>query len=381
MPNKVNQPLSACIWCRVIDNFGDAGIAWRLARSLKREYGWNCRLVIDNLPTLAAFAPRVNPHRDRQLSDGIEVLNWTDAAAADVASHLPDIFIEAFSCFVPECCENAIGKAVAAGRKIAVYDLDYLTAEDYASTNQGLPSPHPRFGYPKTFWFPGFTSSSGGLLRERDLLQDIDAFTANDNRKVFLSFLGARPDAAFSLVFFTYPTNPIRALAQALATDPRPVQLLACAGEASRQMKECLSALRCPQVSVVDIPMLSQDDFDRLLWSADACLVRGEDSTLRAQWAGKPLLWTLYPQEGGTHLVKLAAFAKLYEKELVPEAARAWLAAEESLNNGQFTNADWSRWRDALPALQKGALAWRTALARQTTLTQRLTQNAIKQLK
>lgn len=378
---KTNQPLSACIWCRVIDNFGDAGIAWRLARSLKREYGWSCRLIIDNLATLSAFAPSVEPHEERQIADGIEVMNWTDEAAADVAHRLPDVFIEAFSCFAPECCEKAIGEAFAAGRKIAVYDLDYLTAEEYASTNQGLPSPHPRFGYPKTFWFPGFTAASGGLLREKDLMERMARFSEQKEKKQFLSALGADPDAPFSLVFFTYPTNPVAALAEALCADPRPVELLACHGEASRELKKLLSTRSCPQVRVVDVPMLSQDDFDRLLWSADACLVRGEDSTLRAQWAGKPLLWTLYPQEGGTHLIKLSAFAKLYEKELTPSAAKAWRCLEEALNSGQLINCAWSQWRDALCDLKKGALAWRSHLLGQTTLTQRLAQNAIMQLK
>lgn len=381
MPKENRKPLTACIWCRVIDNFGDAGIAWRLARSLKREYNWNCHLIIDRLATLAAFVPAVDPSKDTQEVEGITVLNWTDAAAQKIAAHLPDVFIEAFSCFVPECCEAAIGEAFAQGRKIAVYDLDYLTAEDYASDNQGLPSPHPRFGYPKTFWFPGFTPASGGLLREHDLFAEQEEFAHTGGREKVLSSLGADPTAPFTLAFFTYPTNPIEAIAQAMAADSRPLQLLLCAGEASQNLKAALSRLTCPQIRTVDVPMLAQTDFDRLLWSVDAALVRGEDSTLRAQWAGEPLLWTLYPQDENTHLTKLAAFEKLYGKELTPAAALAWEQLEEEINNHQCSASSWQAWRSNYPQLSVGAQNWRRDLGSQTSLTQRLAQNAADQLK
>jgi hypothetical protein len=36
--------------------------------------------------------------------------------------------------------------------------------------------------------------------------------------------------------------------------------------------------------------------------------VRGEDSVVRAIWAGKPLLWQIYPQHDDAHIDKLNAF-------------------------------------------------------------------------
>ena len=67
--------------------------------------------------------------------------------------------------------------------------------------------------------------------------------------------------------------------------------------------------------------MVAQDVFDDVLLSCDAALIRGEDSVLRAQLAGIPMIWTLYPQQEDTHLTKLAAFASLYTQAL-PQTAR-----------------------------------------------------------
>lgn len=49
-------------------------------------------------------------------------------------------------------------------------------------------------------------------------------------------------------------------------------------------------------------------------------LVRGEDSLVRALWAGKPLVWHIYPQDDDAHVAKLSAFLD-------------WLQAPASLCN------------------------------------------------
>jgi uncharacterized repeat protein (TIGR03837 family) len=53
---------------------------------------------------------------------------------------------------------------------------------------------------------------------------------------------------------------------------------------------------------------MPQAEFDHLLWACDLNFVRGEDSLVRALWAGKPFIWHIYPQDDGAHLVKLGAF-------------------------------------------------------------------------
>jgi hypothetical protein len=38
--------------------------------------------------------------------------------------------------------------------------------------------------------------------------------------------------------------------------------------------------------------------------------VRGEDSVIRALWAGKPFVWQIYPQDDEAHHIKLHAFCE-----------------------------------------------------------------------
>jgi hypothetical protein len=40
------------IFCRVIDNYGDIGVCWRLARQLANEYPYQIRLWVDELAAL-----------------------------------------------------------------------------------------------------------------------------------------------------------------------------------------------------------------------------------------------------------------------------------------------------------------------------------------
>lgn len=127
--------------------------------------------------------------------------------------------------------------------------------------------------------------------------------------------------------------------------------------------------------------MVAQDIFDDVLLSCDAALIRGEDSVLRAQLAGIPMIWTLYPQQEDTHLTKLAAFASLYAQSLPQTARRAWLEIEDYVNNGQVHEDVWKKWRDCFAALQSGATDWKKTLFSLPTLAESISKLAEKKLK
>ena len=65
---------------------------------------------------------------------------------------------------------------------------------------------------------------------------------------------------------------------------------------------------------------LTQHDFDHLLWACDLNFVRGEDSLVRALWAGQPFVWQIYPQHDDAHHAKLEAFLDWLE---APASLRA----------------------------------------------------------
>ena len=149
------------IFCSVVDNLGDAGVCWRLARQLAGEHGWKVRLWIDDLHPLSKLHPGIVPGLERQQADGVEVRRWSKTFAGATPAQ---VVIEAFACDLPP----RFIEAMAARPKPPLWiNLEYLSAEHWVRGCHGLPSPQPPVR--KYFFFPGFVPGTGGLLREAAL--------------------------------------------------------------------------------------------------------------------------------------------------------------------------------------------------------------------
>lgn len=309
--------MQADIFCRVVDNYGDIGVCWRLARRLAHGRGWEVRLWVDDLASFARIQPGIDATAARQAFQDIDIVRWTDTPDPTLAAR--DVVIEAFACDPPEAFLASMRQ-----RHPAWINLEYLSAEAWVESCHGLPSQRPD-GLVKHFFFPGFTSATGGLLREPGLTAERDAFQADaEAQAAFLRGLGVaeplvsqRRDGARTVSLFCYPSAPIDGLAQALAADARPALLLAPEGVAPGLEAACA---RPGGPAVARLPFVAQPDFDRVLWCADLNLVRGEDSFVRAAWAARPLVWQIYPQEENVHLEKLDAWLARYP---APETAAA----------------------------------------------------------
>lgn len=334
------------VFCRVVDNLGDIGVCWRLARRLA-SLGQTVRLWSDDAGALAWMAPRGAP--------GVSVLPWREPQAGDAPG---DVVVEAFGCDPPAGFVARMARAAPAPVWI---NLEYLSAEAYVERCHMLPSPQlagPGKGLVKWFFYPGFTAATGGLLFEEGLSAQRERFDAAG----WLAGLGigALPGAQrVSLFCHEQP-----ALADWLAHwRCAPTQLLVTPGPAARQVAGALacegapgSTLRRDALQAHFLPWLAQPEFDHLLWSCDLNLVRGEDSPVRALWAARPFLWQLYAQPGRAHAAKLEAFLDLYL-----HGAEAALAQGLRRRFAQWNGL--ATWPQA-PALQPGdAAAWR-ALAR-----------------
>ena len=189
------------MFCRVIDNYGDAGVSWRLAQMLAKEYNWAVRLIIDDAAVLSAIVPTAQTKATPAVPGQVVVSDWlddsTDTPFASWSGQAADVVIELFSCRLPDVYEAAIAKRVESS-PCAVFALDYLTAEKYAEEGNGLPSPHPRYGYDKTFLFPGFSDKTCGINRERDLLQKFSGERRSSVRsRLFASFGADLPEPRF----------------------------------------------------------------------------------------------------------------------------------------------------------------------------------------
>lgn len=369
------------IFCRVVDNFGDAGVSWRLARQLVREHGLAVTLWIDDLASLARIVPGLAMHEEDQAASGVRVRRWVDSLPADASP--ADVVIEAFGCRI----SNAYVAAMAAMPRRPVWVvLEYLSAEPWIDASHGLPSPHPQLPLERWFWFPGFTTASGGVLREDGLLDARDAFRRDPAARASIwQGTGCAPDPETLVVsLFCYANPALPALLDLWAAGDEPVTCVVPEGIANSELDRWAGgAIPHPgaplvrgRLTLAVTAFVDQDAFDRRLWAADLNFVRGEDSFVRAQWAGQPFVWHVYPQEGDAHLVKMDAFLNRIEGGL-PEGTRigqrefwyAWNAGDPVT-----ATAAWSGYRAAMPAVGVLARAWARSLARQLDLASALVE-------
>ncbi len=323
------------IFCKVIDNFGDIGVCWRLACDVATR-GHKVRLWLDDASALRWMAPGG--------CVGVEVLPWDTEVLLDLSildAQPPDVIIEAFGCEVaPEFIAACAGIYCAVGLKPTWINLEYLSAEGYVERCHAKPSPvhgGPAAGWTKWFFFPGFTRLTGGLLREPDLARRQAAFDrAAWLQSLDISFDAGKPEMLMSM--FCYEPLALPALLHQLAAhglQGHPVRLLVTAGRATQAVKTAFNdqiGLQRNQdlrglLSISYLDRLSQRDFDHLLWASDLNCVRGEDSLVRAIWSAKPLVWQLYPQSGDAHVAKLDAFLDRIE---APASLRRFMVAWNS---------------------------------------------------
>ena len=358
------------VFCKVVDNFGDVGVCWRLARELAHEHGVDVTLVVDDLDGLARMAPGVERAALQQRHAGVTIARWTDPLSRASPT---DVVVEAFGCGLPDAYVEAMA---AQPRSPAWFVLEYLSAEPWIDGAHGLPSPHPRLPLVRRFWFPGFTKATGGLLRERGLFALRDAFQRDQAaQSAFWRSLGApRVDGELRASLFCYPHAGLPALFDAWADGDVPVGCVVPEGVASGALDAWTggavphpgSPVTRGRLTLHAIPFLPQDAYDRLLWACDVNVVRGEDSFVRAQWAARPFVWHVYPQSERTHHRKLDAFLDRYAADLdapAATAARRLFAAWNDVPGTVPLDAAWLEWAACRPQLGEHGRAWSERLA------------------
>lgn len=365
------------IFCRVVDNYGDIGVTWRLARQLVGEHDQSVRLWVDEPAALARLRPEAKADADRQFLSGVEVCRWSQDWQAVAPA---DVVVEAFACDLPEPFRIAMAARSPAPLWL---NLEYLSAEEWVSGCHGLPSPQLD-GLQKFFFFPGFAADTGGLLREGDLLKRRQAFQADpEARKSFLARLGVPLlDDARLISLFAYENPGLGGWLDALAADVRTTQLLVPQGRILSDLQDWLGVAelqpghsqRRGNLQLHVLPFVSQEDYDLLLWCCDFNAVRGEDSFVRAQWAGRPMLWHIYKQAEEAHRDKLDAFLALYTKTLTPAASAAVIGLWRSWNTAEGMGDSWRTVLNEWPELSAHAERWCLERASRIDLASALVQ-------
>jgi len=359
---------SCDIFCNVIDNFGDIGVCWRLARQLASEHGLAVRLWVDDLASFARLCPEADPASERQKCREVEVCLWSKPFPAVQPAVL---VIEAFACKLPQ----SYIEAMAGQQKEPVWlNLEYLSAEDWVESHHKLPSPHPSLPLTKFFFFPGFTGKTGGLLLERDLLARRDEFLKDTLRQqrfwLSLDMEAPAPDTV-KISLFAYENDALHGLFDVWASGNQPViclvpegRILPQVGQYFDDVAPCVGkAYVSGKLQVRVLPFLEQERYDELLWACDVNFVRGEDSCVRAQWAGKPFIWQIYPQDDAVHLKKLEAFLTLYNRQLGEFAEQAVRDLWNSWNRGSGSGLAWPAFASVRGELERHTINWACHLA------------------
>jgi uncharacterized repeat protein (TIGR03837 family) len=295
------------IFCRVIDNYGDIGVSWRLSADLAAR-GHSVRLWVDDAAALQWMAPGAL----QEQWPGVQVRPWNASTRHEQLQDLPqaEVWIESFGCDIPQ---PFVAHFAQRAQPAPVWiNLEYLSAEAYVERSHGLPSPvlqGPAKGWTKTFFYPGFTQKTGGLLRGPQEASDTSEATS-----------------ALRISLFCYEPPLLQSLLKQLSAWSAPVHLLVTPGRAAAAVRQLQGKrLAHGALQLHYLPALSQIAYDQLLHSCDINFVRGEDSVVRAIWAGEPFVWHIYAQEDLAHGAKLEAF--LQQLQLGPAACalhRAW---------------------------------------------------------
>ncbi len=365
--DPVPDPLEWDIYCKIVDNYGDVGVCWRLAVDLA-DRGQRVRLFLTDPTPLHWMAPNRHPR--------VEIVHWRSG----VENLVRDVVIAAFSCELDQATLQAIGARFHDGNPCVWIQLEYLSAESFSARSHGCAAPvlhGPAAGAPRFAFYPGFTETTGGLLRAPDLLRQQAAF----DPQRWLAERQIRVQGQTLMSMFCYEPPMLPKLLQQLAGSDRQVHMLVCAGRTADAVRQALpnppvdatiSVLKQGSLTLTFLPPLTQTDYDHLLWSCQLNFVRGEDSLVRAIWAGQAFVWQAYPQDDGAHLRKLdALLAQMHAPTSLRNSSKRW-------NDGDVGPApfcdplpDIAQWRSA-------TRSWRDTLLIQADLVTQLVRFATK---
>lgn len=342
--------LEITLLCKVVDNFGDIGVVWRLCRQLKKiRPGYTINLITDNLESFNKINDSVKIKIPCQTVENINVYDWNDYDYCYKYFRQNDgeklsIVLECFQCGRPDWMEKILFEDKL-NRTVNVVMIDYLTAEDYAETFHCLKSLTRSAKVQKVNFMPGFTSKTGGLI-------------IDDDWKVQPEYNKEGP--AF---VFTYERN-WQGLASALeewCKKSQEKQVLLAQGRGFDSFKKAwLEKCKKSPEKLVELSYLNQNDWDKTLKKCSVLFIRGEESMSRACLSGLPFVWHAYPQSDEYQLVKVNALLgrmkDYFPYDLFKIIERVWLdfnSPENQVSSMELKQATLD-FLNNLNALQKG---------------------------
>ena len=280
------------IFCQVIDNYGDVGVAYRLAREFKRVYpNKKLRFVINQTEELNLI----------RKSEDIEIILYKDISKIENSA---DLIIESFGCEIPK---KYMDKALKNSKLII--NLEYFSAEKWVDDFH-LQESFLGGNLKKYFFIPGLSEKSGGILLDNEFLERKKKVEAN--KEYYLEKFGIKEKYDLLGSIFSYEKN-FDSLIEELKKLGKKIILLMLSEKTQKNfIKYFDNGNNYDKIKFVKLPFFTYDKYEELLALCDFNLVRGEDSFVRALLLGKPFLWHIYPQDENTHIKKLESFLEKY---------------------------------------------------------------------
>ncbi|MCL1077497.1 elongation factor P maturation arginine rhamnosyltransferase EarP [Parashewanella spongiae] len=357
------------IFCTVIDNYGDIGVTWRLAKQLHKEFNKNIHLWVDDLTSFGHILPLLDRSLPHQICSGIHIHKWNDQTTQQWVAG--EVIIEGFACELPMIIISEMAKQTQ--QSPLWLNLEYLTAEEWVDNCHALPSTH-HLGVNKHFYFPGFSPKTGGLICEKNLLTERALWQQDKSaQQQFLDELNIKIDINSNtqlISIFSYESPALTALCERWVSGKKQTHALVPMGKSLLSILPVFStdidtitagmSLEKGNLTLHTLPMTDQKGYDKLLWTCDINIVRGEDSFLRAQWAAKPFIWHIYPQDENVHIKKLNAFTDRYCEDLDEEYAVTIRKLNLSFNqdNADLTAENWDKLQKQQPHVLEHAKKW-----------------------
>ncbi|MCR5062751.1 MAG: elongation factor P maturation arginine rhamnosyltransferase EarP [Treponema sp.] len=282
------------VLCKVVDNFGDIGVSYRLSKNLKLFYpNHNINLIVSDLAAFKNINSLVDPSKSFQCIEGVDVYDWNASDFCKKVFSENDgaklsIIIECFQCGRPEWLEDILF-VQKLERTVNIIMLDYLTAEAYAEDFHCLQSLTRSAKVQKVNFMPGFTEKTGGLIIGKNW-EEVPRYNENGN-----------------ILIFTYSFD-FAPVIKALGSCGKKIMI--AQGIGKKSFMEAYSKSE-NKVLCDELPFMNQNEWDDMMKTCSALFIRGEESLSRACLSGIPFVWQAYPQSKNYHLVKMNALLEV----------------------------------------------------------------------
>ena len=314
--------MNIAVLCKVVDNFGDIGVVWRLCCQLsnqieKENFTSKINLIVDDLVSFNKICNSVDSNKSFQIVDNINIFNWNDEKLCYDEFSKNDgenlsVILEVFQCGRPSWMEKILFEEKL-NRTVQIIMIDYLTAEKYAEDFHCLQSLTRSSKVQKVNFMPGFTNKTGGLIIDSEWEQLCDY----KNNKTLLCFTYDRNWDALANAckksnyiekVLIAPGKGFESLKKSFYSDlgfiTNPKN-----GRVKALSKACLGTyfIKDSNLRIEELSFMNQNEWDKMLKNCGGLFIRGEESMSRACLSGIPFVWHAYPQSDEYQLIKVRA--------------------------------------------------------------------------